>query len=614
MGKEEIKPEILNKALNDKFPCSEAQLLALDQALADEQCRIYLRDNEHERAQLKSLYHRCIKQTAEELRQDSLYLYCKIADNEMGSTKDDDQLPESLKKLSMQFNKIVTLVIDEILKAPDANARTIIMERWAAIMQESLMLGDFPTASAISAAQHTACIKRLRIEPGLSQQAKEIIHLMHSEEQNSNILNNAETADVLMSHRSDLIIPHHGNYKSLLSLYKSKQRNLNQFEFAEKYKLLNDAIELYATNKSTRKNSYREIFTKYKEENREIKKHMLELAEKIRVLMEKQALGIDEKDDKSNLKKLENLYAAAVKAKMQSQVDIQRLWKEVLHQLPPKQQKIYEKSWRDIEHTFRDEHSRYQRVIADIISELNDRKQRLGGPIAFSELNTFQQEIALGMTVELFTKLGQSNFERSQHRLKKTEEAEVCDIFKDKAFKNIILADKCHACVKDSGTITTLKCEIKHLYTSLKEMVVAQKDKKFVALLHAITEQLDYRNTLDEHVAFLRKEMEALKKHEQMTPEILGILKKILEAHVKLAAIFQKISKDNPSVPLSASKVMQPKAPPVVIPSHADVPGHKQTYKERGSLIFGATFMHKNKSISSTAQIPQSAARSKSRK
>ena len=246
MEKEQIKPEILNKALNDKFPCREAQLLALDQALADEQCRIYLRENEDERAQIKSLYHRCIKQTAEELRQVSLYLYCKIADNEMGSTKDDDQVPESLKKLSMQFNKIVTLVIDEILKAPDANARTIIMERWAAIMQESLMLGDFPTASAISAAYHATCITRLKIKPGLSEHAKEMFHLMRTEGEDSNILNNAQTADVLMSHRNDLIIPHHGNYKSLLSLYKSKQRNLNQFEFAQKYKLLNEAIDLYA--------------------------------------------------------------------------------------------------------------------------------------------------------------------------------------------------------------------------------------------------------------------------------------------------------------------------------------------------------------------------------
>ena len=614
MAKEQIKPDILNKALNDKFPCSEAQLLALDQALADESCRIYLHENEHERVQVKNLYRRCIKQTAEELRQVSLYLYCKIADNEMGSTKDDDQKPESLKKLTMQFNKIVTLVIDEILKAPDSNARTIIMERWAAIMHESLMLGDFPTASAISAAYHALCITRLRIEPGLSEQAKEMFHLMRTQEQDSDILNNAQTADVLMSHRSDLVIPHHGNYKSLLSLYKSKQRNLNQFEFAQKYKLLNEAIELYATTKSIRKNSYREVFTKYIEENREIKKNIIELAEKIKVLMEKQALGIDEDDDKSNLKKLENLYAAALKAKMQSQAEIQRLWKQVLHELPPKQQKIYEKSWREIEHTFRDEHSHCQRVIADIVRELNDRKQRLGGPIAFSELNNFQQEIALGMTVELFNKLDQSNFERSQHRLKKTEEAEACEIFQDKAFKNIIFADKCHTCVRDTSTITTLKSEIKHLTASLKEAVKLQKDKKLATHLYAITECLDNRNTLEEHIAFLRNEIETLKKNTQMTPETLGILKKLLEAYIKLAAIFQKISKDNPSVPLAASKVIQPKAPPVAIPPHSDLPGHKQTYKERGSLIFGGTFMHKSKSISTTAQIPQPAGRIKSRK
>ena len=250
--------------------------------------------------------------------------------------------------------------------------------------------------------------------------------------------------------------------------------------------------------------------------------------------------------------------------------------------------------------------------MSNIIRELNDRKQRLGGPIAFSELNTFQQEIALGMTVELFSRLDQSNFERSQHRLKKTEEAEVCDIFQDKAFRNIIFADKCHACVKDTSTITTLKCEIKHLTASLKEAVVLQKDKKFAILLYAITH--DNRNTLDEHMAFLRNEIETLKKHAQMTPEMLGMLKKLLEAYIKLAAIFQKISKDNPSVPLAASKVMQPKAPPVVIPPHSDLPGHKQTYKERGSLIFGGTFMHKSKSISTAAQIPQSAGRVKSRK
>ena len=38
-------------------------------------------------------------------------------------------------------------------------------------------------------------------------------------------------------------------------------------------------------------NSYREVLTKYIEENREIKKNIIELAEKIKVLMEKQALG-----------------------------------------------------------------------------------------------------------------------------------------------------------------------------------------------------------------------------------------------------------------------------------------------------------------------------------
>lgn len=564
-------PEIIDEALNGKFPDSEAKLRALDQTLGDEDVREYLSKNSSLRHQFEHAYRQGIRETADQLWQLSRFLFCQISDTDMGNIKEGEQAPDCLKKLPMVVNMISYTVIDEILSARDCDKRTIIAERWIAVMLRSLEIGDIVAAFSIFSALESDSISRLKIDLSLSEQARQLLLAMIVNK--INVLVSPIFMDKLIASRKDLLIPHHGHYKTMLLSYNESLDKIDDDEAKRKISLFSelvDSIEAESGPKNANKSNIRNDLDLILAERKDIDEQIGLTSTRIKRLKDKIATELLNPEDEAELNRLKAELNRHLKLKTTNIAEMDKLWHAALKHVHGETKEKFAARWTGIEADCNQGRRGYRATMAMIETELNVRKHnllQLDLPLSMEALNDFQRRLLLGMTREKFDAEKEENYQRSKKRVPNPAEPETSGIFRSKNFSGMILDEKQPLCIRTIMTIMHLFDRKSELLKKLKGLKKPE-DVKTREMLGTLIYNLDSRGQPKEMLNTLRVIIKQLKglKSDKVLDEYLKGLEEMKDIYKKLDLVFEEVSAANPlSIPKSKKTVAAPAAPVVSI-------------------------------------------------
>lgn len=212
----EVRAISLTHTLDEKsFPDSHAQLIALSKAFANPRIRTAFKDSSIKDKFIQSQQN-CVKKLAQELYEISSKLFCDVTDADLGNAN-DKILSESTKPLRIFGEKIRCLILEDVFSTTDSSEQLAILESWIAVLQRSVEVGDFFSSITILGVFNNPDISRLKFDAYYSATAKKVL---------SSDLLKPSTTVLACGNREDLVIPHHGYYKAMLTNVDSgEERN-----------------------------------------------------------------------------------------------------------------------------------------------------------------------------------------------------------------------------------------------------------------------------------------------------------------------------------------------------------------------------------------------------
>ncbi|WP_172622821.1 RasGEF domain-containing protein [Aquicella siphonis] len=227
---------LLKQALDETHENDTQRKLAeIERILAEEKQRKTL--TKKQRQALNKLYRSYLETLSVELRQASAILFLNIPKEELSNIK--EPRPESIQQLTRAYNTLTNYITEEITFAESKAQRALIMERWVAILQRSMELGNFTIASAIQASFDAVPIARFNITDDLSDTAKQVLeHLRYDGKSVTSFFGLRISQD-----RQDQYIPHYGWYISLFTINDGKVDETQGKELIERLNLADKIIE-----------------------------------------------------------------------------------------------------------------------------------------------------------------------------------------------------------------------------------------------------------------------------------------------------------------------------------------------------------------------------------